>query len=886
VFDKSVYDWQWDAEKQRGITFYYTVKIVFANGLTLSSIEAPFTISDVFLASLPQRLHVGVGHPYQSIQAAIDAAATGSEIIVHSKGEAAYTERLRLGTKRLTLQGDWEKSIPTIIDAGGGIAISVDYAPTDNGSQGVRISGFIIRNAQLGVQSASSLQLSNCLFTKTITAIKTVPNAVAMSAALAANPFLPNELSVELWECTAIAPSTNALLFAGSSIPSSWIQQHQAPSVYSWALLSPAPPFSSRFNLMGSLIQGYQKPISVTDALCAVSINRSAFWQSQLPYGSSNIYIDTSVTTTLQPLFSDTSSYFLAENSVLYKPNSGYYLGYDRWRHEQTGGSSEEPGKSRPSRIRNVVATEFGFKTIGIKWSAAPDSEAVATYSVYRLPGDPALFTNSNGLWELTIPNEQFDSVATRFNTPNTYFIDSTITVGTPYLYAVAALDSAGQEGEGPQFSSAQPVRSYFSNTVNRTYTLPANRWDMLGSWGRDPLSYGADSTEALYQWDARKQPDKLFDRYVNSQTIAPTIGYWALSSTPRLLQVSSQSLQSIAAQPSVACSLWSGWNLIASPYPFTITPSWLRSAVLWQWSAAESSYKMTETMKPWNGYWLFMPKDTVVHFAQPTRQQIITQLNAGLKKQLVNEGWNLRLALSSAQGSDNENFVGAAPRGLAKAALQHSPEPPAAFGNPHLYIISSSGEQLASHIVTAPQVPTHKLEWTIGVSALASGATLTIHGLSALPQQLHLFWVRQGTITELNADSTISLSPSTAPQVGYLVATANTSEIALYSGALNIHRAYPNPFRGATTIDFTIPYGWNGDGSKQEGEVYPTRLTLFTLNGKVARRLVNGPLKVGTHRLVWDGRDEQGHSVASGFYVVRLEAAQTSKTLKLFRAR
>lgn len=886
LFEKSVHDWQWDAEKHRGVTFYYRVKIVFANGLSLSSTEVPFTISDAFIASIPHRLHVGTKHPYQSIQAAIDAASPGSEIIVHSKGAQAYTERLRLGTKRLTLQGDWEGSFPPIIDAGGGIAISVDYAPTDDAAQGVRISGFIIRNAQLGVQSASSLQFSNCLFTKTITALKAVPNAVAMSAALAANPFLANEISLDLWECTAINTSPGATVFAGSSIPSSWIQQHQAPGVYNWALLSPAPPFSARFNLSGGLVQGYQKPISVADSLCAVSIHRSAFWQSQLPYGSSNIFIDTSVSTTLQPLFSDTSYYFLAENSVLYKQNTSYYLGYDRWHHEQTSGPSEDPGKSRPSSVRTVVATEFGFKAVGLSWSAAPDSEKVATYIVYRLPGDPALFTNINGLWELTIPNERFDSVATRFSTPNTFFVDTTIALGIPYLYAVAAVDSAGQEGQGPQFSSAQPIKSYFTNTFDRTHTLIANRWQMLGTWGKEALSFVNDSSEALYRWDARRQPDKLYDRYVNSQTIAPTIGYWALSSTPRLLQVSSQSLQSIATQPSVACSLWSGWNMIASPYPFAITPQWLRSAVLWQWSATESSYKIAETMKPWNGYWLYMAKDTVVSFSQPSRQQIISELTAGLKKQLASEGWNLRLALTTSQGSDNENFVGAAPRGLAKAALQRSPEPPAAFDNPHLYIISSGGEQLASHIVTAPQVPAHKLEWTIGVSALSTSATLTIHGLNALPKQLNLFWIRQGTITELNTDSIISLPPSSHPQVGYLVATANRSEIALYGGALALHRAYPNPFRGATTIDFTIPYGWNGDGSKQEGEAYQTQLTLFTLNGKVARRLVNGPLKVGTHRLVWDGRDEQGHSVASGFYLVRLEAGETSKTLKLFRAR
>lgn len=71
-----------------------------------------------------------------------------------------------------------------------------------------------------------------------------------------------------------------------------------------------------------------------------------------------------------------------------------------------------------------------------------------------------------------------------------------------------------------------------------------------------------------------------------------------------------------------------------------------------------------------------------------------------------------------------------------------------------------------------------------------------------------------------------------------------------------------PNPANPATVIRYSLP----DDG--------PVRLQLHDLRGRLVRRLVNADLPAGDHSVRWDGHDDAGRAMASGVYVVRLEAA------------
>ena len=92
-------------------------------------------------------------------------------------------------------------------------------------------------------------------------------------------------------------------------------------------------------------------------------------------------------------------------------------------------------------------------------------------------------------------------------------------------------------------------------------------------------------------------------------------------------------------------------------------------------------------------------------------------------------------------------------------------------------------------------------------------------------------------------------------------VAVADDPAIGALPGAPagRLYPAAPNPFNPQTTVRFEL----DRDGS--------AALEIYDLNGRRVRTLVNGHLTAGGHRATWNGRDDAGHSLASGVYLVRL---------------
>jgi flagellar hook assembly protein FlgD len=85
-----------------------------------------------------------------------------------------------------------------------------------------------------------------------------------------------------------------------------------------------------------------------------------------------------------------------------------------------------------------------------------------------------------------------------------------------------------------------------------------------------------------------------------------------------------------------------------------------------------------------------------------------------------------------------------------------------------------------------------------------------------------------------------------------------------------SLSKNYPNPFNPTTTIDYTIP---------EAGKV---NLVIYNTAGQKVRTLVNQTQDAAYYKVVWDGRDDSGMSVASGIYFYRLSADKFSKIEKM----
>ncbi|HET9885927.1 MAG TPA: T9SS type A sorting domain-containing protein [bacterium] len=85
---------------------------------------------------------------------------------------------------------------------------------------------------------------------------------------------------------------------------------------------------------------------------------------------------------------------------------------------------------------------------------------------------------------------------------------------------------------------------------------------------------------------------------------------------------------------------------------------------------------------------------------------------------------------------------------------------------------------------------------------------------------------------------------------------------------------AWPNPAVGSVALRFAIPSDENPS------------LGIYDVSGRHIRTLVTNSRSSAEQELLWDGNDDQGRSVASGTYFVRLQWAEGSATSRVMLLR
>ncbi len=84
------------------------------------------------------------------------------------------------------------------------------------------------------------------------------------------------------------------------------------------------------------------------------------------------------------------------------------------------------------------------------------------------------------------------------------------------------------------------------------------------------------------------------------------------------------------------------------------------------------------------------------------------------------------------------------------------------------------------------------------------------------------------------------------------------------------LYQNYPNPFNPSTTIGYELDRRAN------------VRITVYNINGKVVKNLVDGTKTAGRYEAVWDGTDKSMNPVASGVYIYRSKIGNAVETRKM----
>lgn len=110
-------------------------------------------------------------------------------------------------------------------------------------------------------------------------------------------------------------------------------------------------------------------------------------------------------------------------------------------------------------------------------------------------------------------------------------------------------------------------------------------------------------------------------------------------------------------------------------------------------------------------------------------------------------------------------------------------------------------------------------------------------------------------------------LTPDCAPRRSDLAPPATLLPAPV---AYGLDRSTPNPVRLQADITYRLP------------ESMRARLTIYDIEGREVKVLIDERQPAGAYRAIWDGTNRNGQRVEPGVYFYRLSAGEFSGTKKL----
>ena len=105
----------------------------------------------------------------------------------------------------------------------------------------------------------------------------------------------------------------------------------------------------------------------------------------------------------------------------------------------------------------------------------------------------------------------------------------------------------------------------------------------------------------------------------------------------------------------------------------------------------------------------------------------------------------------------------------------------------------------------------------------------------------------------------------------GFIYSLSNLSNDTMtFPSELSLHQNFPNPFNPSTTIRYEISNSSH------------IKLTIYNLNGKIIRNLLNQNEIAGSRSILWNGEDNFGIKVSSGTYIYSIETGDYSEVRKM----
>lgn len=585
----------------------------------------------------------------------------------------------------------------------------------------------------------------------------------------------------------------------------------------------------------------------------SISVGQSE-GELRVAYASSDVLQDTGTLLIVNAKVADPGQTVLAFQELLLFDQDGQELDAT----VESPRLTVEPDDTPPDAPGGLSATPQDAG-VQLSWTA-PSNEDVDRQLVYR--GTSADFDTTGARLQTV------DSLATSITT-------SAPPSGTAYYYRLAAVDVAGNTSALSPLTSALSVqisRSFSDASSTDGYQLVA----LPGASGRPLASTlsGAPGTAWQAWWDTGSDSDFLV-RFDGSEqfNFSAGRGFWLISTNDWSVD-GTLAGATISNELTTTIPLHDGWNIIANPVPQDVAWSAVETAngatlqALWQWDGGFTEAATFRSATSGEAFY-FLNDQNLEELVIPLPGASATaEAPRGAEKD--EDVSALRLDVIQAGATASRIQVGFRPEAKRELDAYDQFAPPSRFESASLRLVAPGASQSGrlrhlAHEWRAPAEDGESFDLVLQ-SDPGSSVQLRAANVSALDsRKVVLINPETGRSHDLRQTPTVTLQPDQKETrlrlaIGSAAFVENETERAT-PDRLTLRPSYPNPFRSQTTLEYALPASAD------------VRIAIYDVLGRRVRVLAEGDHTAGRHDVTWDGRNNAGQPVASGLYLIRLEA-------------
>lgn len=349
-----------------------------------------------------------------------------------------------------------------------------------------------------------------------------------------------------------------------------------------------------------------------------------------------------------------------------------------------------------------------------------------------------------------------------------------------------------------------------------------------------------------------------------NPGTIAVGQGYWFNARQSYTITLGEGTVSKNNQSTPFNLLLKQGWNMVATPYPFTIPWDDVleyngNPAVGDYYVFNGTSYAVTHNLEPWKGGFVYADAATtltipVVFPTSGGRKGFAEEFNA-----LPGEG-NWLLPITVKQGA-LENTLPAF--GMHEDAVEDKDRFDA-ISLPrfieYLDLTVTHPESFSPSFMRDVVPPQQRYVWPFTLDATGEEPITLQWDNESIRQskaQLLLYDVQAGRLIDMRAHGTYTVSDANNRQLQFIFSTDE-----LHTGNSELSKAYPNPFTGEVNLPAYLHLG-TGEATVRVSIINPAGITVYHEAFTTASR--------GLIRPVWNGADQSGNPVMPGMYIYKL---------------